>query len=255
MISRCAVVTFVIVSMSGCSSFDCCHWWGRNTDGSSNLGKKPTPYQQGPIAGTYTNPNAATTTAPVQQMTPPTTAPVVTTSPAQSYILPVEQTSPALTPPSPPSPLQNSTPVPPGTSMQLDDRSKPSTNGTFSGSQLPTAVMNGLPDNKPSIPSPVLPTPEIAGPTIPGAARTDNAPMPLILATPPMPSQNAARNVSAPPTIAMPEIAMPAIAKPLDIAPPKVAMTGKFGGLNPGTVPPPLAPPPAVPVFDVNDRK
>ena len=255
MISRCAVVTFVIVSMSGCSSFDCCHWWGRNTDGSANLGKKPTPYQQGPIAGTYTNPNAATTTAPVQQMTPPATAPVVTTSPAQSYILPVEQTSPALTPPSPPSPLQNSTSVPPGTSMQLDDRNKPATNGSFPGNQLPTAVMNGLPDNKPSIPSPVLPTPEIAGPTIPGTARTDNTPMSLILAPPPMPSQNGARNVSTPPTIAMPEIAMPAIAKPLDIAPPKVAMTGRFGGLNPGTVPPPLAPPPAVPVFDMNDRK
>ena len=251
--SRSAFVTslLVMLSVSGCSSLDCCHWWGRNTDGSSNLGKKPAPIQQGPIAGTYNNPGVSNLTTPIQQPIQPTTTPIVTTNPAQTYSPTLEQNSPALTPPAPPSsPLQNTTPTPPGTTTQVDDRTKAPSGGVFPPNQLPAAIVTDLPENKPSIPSPMLPTPQVSGPTIPGAAHVDSSPMPLLLAPQVSASQSSYATMPSQPALAIPDIAAPMIAKPMDITTPKVAVTGKSNMLNPGTIPPPLPSPPLPPVFD-----
>lgn len=251
--SACMTGFLILVGVSGCSTFDCCHWWGRNTDGSSNFGKKsaPAPIQQGPIGGTYTNPGVANTATPTQPLIQPASTPVVTTSPAQTYSPVIEQNSPATTPPAPPSPLQNAAPVTPGGTIQTDNRTNPSTSGTFPSNPLPTTIITELPENKPSIPSPVPPTPQVSGPTIPGqTTRVESSPMPLLLAPQAPTSQNTGVTMPGEPTIAMPEIAVPTIAKPLDVALPKVTVPGKSAGLNPGTSPPPLPPPPVVPVFN-----
>jgi len=243
----------ILVGVSGCSTFDCCHWWGRNTDGSSNLGKKsaPPPVQQSPIADTYSNRGVSNTATPNQLLIQPANAPVVITSPAQTYTPVNEQNSPAITPPAPPSPLQNAPPVSPSGTIQIDNRTNPSTSGTFPANPLPTTIITDLPENKPSIPSPVPPTPQVSGPMIPGqTTRVESSPMPLLLAPQGPTSPNSGGTMPGQPTIAMPEIAVPTIARPLDVALPKVAIPGKSAGLNPGTTPPPLPPPPAVPMFN-----
>lgn len=251
--SRSVFVTslFVVVSISGCSSLDCCHWWGRNTDGSSNLGKKPAPIQQGPIVGTYNNPGASNLTSTIQQPIQPTTTPIVTSIPVQTYSPTVEQNNSALTPPAPPSSsLQNMAPSLPGTTTQVDNRTKAPSGGGFPPNQLPAAIVTDLPENKPSIPSPMLPTPQVSGPTIPGAAGVDSSPMPLLLAPQVSPGQNSYATTPSQPALSIPEVAVPTIAKPMDIATPKLAVTGKNMMLNPGTIPPPLPSPPIPPVFD-----
>lgn len=247
--SACITGFLILVGVSGCSTFDCCHWWGRNTDGSSNLGKKPAPIQQGPIAGTYSNPGLSNTAAPVQPMIQPTAAPVVTTSPAQTYSPANEANSPAITPPSPPSPLQNAPGIP-ASNLPLENRSSSTVSGSFPTDPLPTTIITELPENRPSIPSPVPPTPQVAGPTIPGqTTRVENSPMPLLLA-PQASAPPPGSTLNGQPTIAMPEIVVPTISKPMDVAMPKVANSGKGAGLNPGTTPPPLPPPPAIPMLN-----
>ncbi|MFT3882247.1 MAG: hypothetical protein QM703_21675 [Gemmatales bacterium] len=219
--------------------------------------QKATPIQQGPIASTYNNPVNANTITPTQPMIPPANAPVVTTSPVQTYPTAptvIEQSSPVLTPPSPPSPLLNGTPPSTG-ALQIDDRTRSMPPGTFPPNAMTTPVMPDLPDNKPSIPSPQPPSPQVAGPNIPGATRVESSPMPLLLAPqPPMSQQNTAGTIPAQSTIIMPEIAAPVISKPLEPSLPKATMPGKNNTLNPGTTPPPLPPPPSIPVFDGRDR-
>lgn len=253
--SACMTGFLMMVFLSGCSTLDCCHWWGRNTDGSSNLGKKAAPIQQGPIGGTFTNPGSANTTAPVQPLIQPAATPLVTTSPAQTYSPPIEQSSPAITPPSPPSPLQNTAPISSSNTIQMDNRTNSSASGSFPSNPSPASIVTELPENKPSIPSPVPPTPQVAGPTIPGQTRIESSPMPLLLAPQGSTSLNTAGNMTNQSAIAMPEIAVPTIAKPMDVAMPKSAGSGKNAGLNPGTNPPPLPPPPMIPTFDGKDRK
>lgn len=246
----------LMIGLSGCSTFDCCHWWGRNTDGSCNLGKKPSPVQQGPIGGTYSN-QGVINNAPIQPNIQLTATPVVTTAPAQSYTPAAEQNSPAITPPAPPSPLQSTLPNAPGITVQIDNRttSSPTSSGSFPSQPSPATIISDLPENKPSIPSPVPPTPQVPGPTIPGQTpRIENSPMPLLLAPQGSTSQNTGVNMPGQPTIAMPDIAVPTIAKPLELAMPKAAGMSKNSGLNPGASPPPLPPNPPVPVFDGKDR-
>lgn len=257
MFSRPWIVTgcLFIINAAGCSTFDRCNWWGRNTDGSSNWGKKPTPVQQGPLASTYSRP-AATTYSPVQQPLNTTPAPVVTSSPVQVVPeVPAQAPNSVLTPSSQAiqAPHQ-SIPVAPPVS-QTSDQSKPISGNFIPSTQLPSAGVSELPDNKPSIPSPTLPTPQVAGPTVPGASPVENQGMPLLLAQPSSAIPQAPSNSTPPLNIVMPEIAVPTIAKPMDLAAPKMSGGGKSNSLNPGTTPPPLPAPPVPPSFDGKIRK
>lgn len=257
MFSRLWIVTgwLFIIHAAGCSTLDRCNWWGRNTDGSSNWGKKPTPVQQGPIASTYSRP-AATTYSPIQQPLNAAPTPVVTSSPVQVVPeAPQQAPSPVLTPPNQaiPAPDQSIPVAPP--MPQTSDQSKPVSGSFLPASQLPSAGMSELPENKPSIPSPTLPTPQLAGPTVPGALPVENSSMPLLLAQPSSAMPQAPSNSASPLNIAMPEIAVPTIAKPMDLPAPKMSGAGKTNSLNPGTTPPPLPAPPVPPSFDGKVRK
>jgi hypothetical protein len=243
-----------IIGVSGCSSLDCCHWWGRNTDGSSNLAhNKPDPVQQSPIGGTYNRP--ASTASPLQQPVQPAATPLVTASPVQTFNAPPSDSSnPLLTPPSPPAnvmaPPQNAVPGAIPTSLQTEDKTKLGNGSMLPNTPMPPATANALPENNPSIPQPMVPAPLVTGP----ATTSERSSAPMVLGLPANTTANTAPGMPEPPTIAMPVIASPEVTKPLDIAPPKVGTPGKTATLNPGTVPPPLSPPPAIPVLDSKYR-
>ena len=237
-----------IVASAGCSSTSCCNWWGRNTDGSSNLARnKPTPVQQGPLAGTYTRPGNETTTI-IQSSGPTNQAPPVVSLTQANQAASGAPSSPLMAPPTPPQGV-------------VPTQYEPSSSrGVLPPSQLPPASVAELPENKPSIPTPDMPItmPQVQAPaldlTVPGATSsggtTPASPTPLLLAPPNTPPTAGASMNIAPPNIEMPVINAPTIPKQFEIAPPKVIATGKPAMLNPGTVPPPLPPPPSIPVLD-----
>lgn len=248
MVARSALLMGAFVFLSaGCSSTGWCNWWGRNTDGSNNLGRKPSPIQQGPIAGTYSRPGNETTAPLVQPPGATTPPPVVTTIPPTSSA-PSDSSSPLMAPPTPPQGVVPS---------QYQPQSN---NGVLPPNQLPPAGLTMLPENKPSINSPEMPTvlvpmPQVQAPTLdltlPGAANAGSgSPTPLVLAPMNTPSSERASTTIAPPSIEMPAIAAPNVGKPVEIAPPKGASVGKAPSLNPGTTPPPLPAMPTPPVFD-----
>lgn len=247
-----------VTTLCGCSSLDCGSWWGRNTDGSSNLGRKPVPYQAGPIASTYNNAGGMPSTSIAVQ--PPVTTqvkpPIVTTSPAQAAPVSTEPSSPSLVPPTPPLQLQGISPSqyqpPAPAEMQQKPVGPP---GTFMSPQA-------IPDNQPSIPLPSVNMPQVKGPTLdltlPSTSMNTappSSPTPLMLT----PTSSASRpemdknnTAIAPPAIDFPTIPSPAIHAPLNISPPRIGgIPIKSEGLNPGTVPPPIPAPPSVPALDV----
>lgn len=251
-----AVGLVIISAFCGCSTFDCGSWWGRNSDGSSNLARnKPQPYQPGPIAGTYSNTGAPTAGTTIVQppQAAPVKPPVVISSPVQTAPTPTDTTIPSLTPP--PAPTQNQSGVIPS--------QYPSAPPAVDTSRVPGGATVGsfmsplqMPDNQPSIPAPVNPGPQVKGPaldlTLPGRTMNQTVPpgsttpMPLVL----MPPANQPVQVQ-PPVVDMLPIASPVIDAPLQIAPPRIGGVGKPAVVNPGSVPPPLMPPPSVPQLDL----
>ena len=224
-----------------CSSTSCCNWWGRNSDSSINLGRKPTPTQQGPIAGTYTHPgNTASPVSSTEYAKPPqqiTTPPVGTT-------LPQDLNSPLMAPPTAP---QNVTP---------SQYQSSGNTGTIPSKPLVPAGSLQLPDNSPSINQPAMPSiqgqvsmPQVQAPPLDLTMPSSASPVPLMLA----PSNKEPALIgpaTAPPAVEMPSIAPPNINMPLDFSPPKASMPGKSPSLNPGTTPPPLPANPTPPQFD-----
>ena len=226
--------------ISGCASMDCCNWFGRNTDGSTNMGRKPTPVQAGPIAGTYTKPGAGTVT-PTMNGNATSTPPVIISSPAQSAppSMPNSASSPLLTPPSMPSDVSA-----PGAMRSQ---------GTFN--QLPPAELTNTGSSSPVLAPPTISAPSVNTKsidlTLPGStsqAPSTATPMLLVPVTSQSPGAGASLQVP-PPVIEMPAVAAPQINGPAIQAAPKPSNTVNQTGMNPGTVPPPLPPPPAIPVL------
>jgi hypothetical protein len=242
-------VVLVGLAASGCSTT--CSWFGRNSDCSNNcVGKKPTPVQQGPIAGTYTQPgNATTAGAPLnyQQQNMMTSPQQTSMLPGQTVSQPNQQvpvytTTPASSP-MPASPLNTPLAPPPTSSL--------APGGPISGMpvrQLPPSEYNPNPPANATAQTLVRP-PEVPAPpidlTVPGTAakKTDltdpaNKPsqFPLVLG----PNDNRgvrneaptipAPNIPAPPTLTPPSIPLPnttpnTISTEVPSTPPPLSMT------------------------------
>lgn len=241
---RSIVAAFLLIGLAcsaGCSSIDCFRWWGRNSDGSSNLAhNKPSPIQAGPIAGTYQNPVMGTVVQPPSTIKPATTPPVVVSSPVQA---------------APPPSLNTSPPVnlaPPGVFPQQPPNAPPEILGPTSNSS-PISKGTDIVENRPSIPSPVMPDIAVKGPNIDLTVAGASSPSPLLIA-PTVGNQAVERALTqlSGPSIPMPQTGMPQMPTAPNIpVPPMAGMNGtRTVSLNPGTVPPPLAPPPQVPQFE-----
>jgi hypothetical protein len=241
------------MASAGCTSLDCCRWWGRNTDGSNNLARnKPNPVQQGPIAGSYQNPSAGQYAPQNMQVQPPANvsmppgqAPVVVSSPAQSAPVPSNNAAPPTYP-------GTNTPINlnvPGTFPQPPS-SPPELIGPTS-SNSSSSKPNTMVENTPSIAPPTMPDVAIKGPSIDLSAMNQQSPL---LGAPPNASNSsvdkALAQMSAP-TIAMPNTTMPQSTMMPTIPTPMISgMQGmKMPALNPNSTPPPLPAPPAVPQF------
>jgi hypothetical protein len=225
-------VVVVGIALPGCST---CSWFGRNSDCSNNCwGKKPDPVRQGPLAGTYTQPNNANMTVGPMNGQPMNGQPVLQgQSNGFSQQTPVITTTPAGSAPGmgnmPASPL-NTPPAQfpanvgtPPTSMQ----------------QLPPAEFNPNPPAKAMLSNsmvtangPVVPQPEVKGPPIldlnvqgtstAKKADTGNpSPFPLVMAPPAndrsvrvVDTTIVAPNVPPPPAINVPAIKEPEVKAP-----------------------------------------
>lgn len=226
--------------ISGCASMDCCNWFGRNTDGSTNMGKKPTPVQTGPIAGTYVKPGASTVTPPAFG-NGTNTPPVIISSPAQAAppSVPPSGSSPLLTPPSMPSELSS-----PGAMRNQ---------GTFN--QLPTAELTSTGNTNPVLAPPAISAPAVSTKSIDlnlsgSMTQTPSPATPMLLVPVTSPSPGAAAPLQMPPpVIEMPAVGSPQINAPVIQSAPKSGSAATPAGMNPGTVPPPLPSAPAIPVL------
>jgi hypothetical protein len=240
-----------MISLSGCSVLDPFNMFGRNTDGSSNWGRKPTPVQQGPIAGTYTRPGNTVSPPPVNSTSPGGMPPVIVTTPAQAAPTPSSTQTPpqnlppaTLQPPSEASPLMP--PSPPGLGA-MDSRQR--TPGTIIQTQ---ADFNALPVNQPSINTVTQTQVEVKGPaidlTMPGAP-TQSSPAAGQSTLAPMLAPNTSVGTASPsvtvPSIDSPMLAAPSIPEVMLPSMPAPAKTGRT--LNPGTKPPVMPAPPQVP--------
>ncbi|MFO0815454.1 MAG: hypothetical protein U0796_19735 [Gemmatales bacterium] len=260
MLTRQVVVLlgFGLISLSGCSSLDPCNWWGRNTDGSSNLGRKPTPVQQGPLASTYSRPGNSNTQPSTSSA--PVMPPVIVSSPAQAAP-PVPQNLPPATlqQPADSSPLSVPS-MPPGLGA-MDTRQRSS--GSFPQASVDTKQnMTTLAVSQPSILSPAQPGLDVKGPAIdlsvPGnpaqpvqQAQLSNNSFPMMLA-PGSSSTSAMNSLDRPitmPTIDMPAMNAPNVPEVMMPSLPMTARTGRAATLNPGTTPPAMSPPPSVPTL------
>lgn len=233
-----SMLLLVLPVISGCASMDCCNWFGRNTDGSTNMGNKPTPVQAGPIGSTYVRPGAGTVT-PTTMNSGTTTPPVIISSPAQS--------APAMPAGAmPPSPTLTPPPAMPSAPGSLQSQ------GSFN--QLPPAELTRMSDGVAPVP------PSISAPTVNTKSidlnvtgSTSSAPVqatPMLLVPVTSQSPGAGANLQTPPpVIEMPAVTAPQITAPSIQPAPKATGAGSQAGMNPGTVPPPLPPPPAIPVL------
>jgi hypothetical protein len=232
------------LALPGCST--CGDWFGRNSDCSHNCwGKKPTPIQQGPIAGTYTQPgnltaapvNNSQPTMPTGQPVSPASqqAPVVTTTPAASFSNTM-----------PPSPLNTPSLNPPAQNIKPAGATAPGTPASFK--QLPPAELTAPAQNAPVVEPPKI-EPPVIDLNVPGATtskKTDATdPMtrptsfPLLLG--PNDTNRTVRTngvAMQPPTVATP----PAIEAP-QIAAPTITPEAPRAGAQQTPPPLPLVPP------------
>lgn len=260
-------VVVVGVALPGCSTT--CSWFGRNSDCSNNCwGKKPTPVQQGPIAGTYAQPGNTTnapagypqgTTYPqgagpgqalAPQQSPQT--PVVTTSPATAPNLNTMPASPLNTPPGPLSP-------PPTGGITPGGAVTPGTPVSFK--QLPSAEFNPNPPSNamvqtgdgvapPDVKGPPTIDLNISGPTTaqkPAAGDPLSKPSAFPMVLSPNDGNRSVRMTEG--TIAAPTVSAP-MPPQLPTAPGPESMPRGTMSMSPAG-PPPLPPQPTPPSLDV----
>jgi hypothetical protein len=218
------------IALPGCSTT--CSWFGRNSDCSNNCwGKKPNPVQQGPLAGTYTQPNNANMTGTPVNGQATNGQPMMQGQANGQY----PQTPVITTTPAGAAPGMNNMPASP-----LNTPAQFPANGGAAGTptslqQLPPAEFNPKPrpvltNSMETANGPVVPQPEVKGPPIldlnvPSASTakkmdagdaTKPSPFPMVMA--PQGADRSVRvvdvpnsppNVQGPPTLTAPTVAGP----------------------------------------------
>jgi hypothetical protein len=219
----------ILWSTAGCMG-TCSDWWGRNSDGSHNWGKKKdaAPVQAGPIAGTYARPGMTSAS--------PSASPNASYSGVQGRVqTPVYTTSPSAALQSPAARTGNQSPA--------DFRTASGTSVPVN--TLPPPELNTAPELKitpPSVQGPAGGPPKLDL-TVPGTSQPpagnsgEKAPATPLFLDPV--NTGAVPQTPPPPAIEVPQTPPPSIPPPMDVPAP-----------SPAGAPPPLPPAPAPPSFD-----